>query len=129
MDVTDAIFRRDLAALEKLDSAVVNTRDGDGFTPLMVAVLEDGTDPSVVKVLIERGADVNAVEPGQRWTALHFAAQGQKEAIVRACSTRTRSWIPSTSSATRPSGADDVPLHAGLRRPAGVLERGAIPVG
>jgi ankyrin repeat protein len=84
MNIFDAITRRDLAALAGLDAAGANARDGDGFTPLMNAVLEDGTDPAIVRLLIERGADVNAAEPGQSWTALHFAARGQKEQIVRA---------------------------------------------
>merc|ERR1712098_90512 len=37
---------------------------------LMKAIMRD--DPNVVKILLERGADVNADSEG--WTAMHFAA-------------------------------------------------------
>jgi uncharacterized protein len=82
-EITQAVYRRDMAALRELSPAEANTRDQDGFTPLMQAVLAQDADPAVVKVLIDRGADVNASESLQGYTALHFAARDQKAALVR----------------------------------------------
>jgi ankyrin repeat protein len=83
-DILGAVYRKDFSALERLSPAEVNLRDQDGRTPLMHAVLADDADPAIVKLLIERGADVNLVDVDQKWSALHFAARDQKEAIVRA---------------------------------------------
>jgi ankyrin repeat protein len=55
--------------------------DADGRTPLMHAVLAG--DSGAVASLIDRGADVDAVDHDQRWTALHFAARDHNEAVAR----------------------------------------------
>ncbi|SRR5260370_33250700 len=83
-DVLMAIYRGNLKGLEKFTSEQLNARDQDGRTPLMHAVLAENADPALVKFLIARGADVNATDNDQRWTALHFAARDQKEEVVRA---------------------------------------------
>src|SRR5262249_23546145 len=64
--------------------ADVNALDEDGRSPLMHAVLAEDADPAVVRMLIERGAEVGASDSEEEWTALHFAARDQKEAVVRA---------------------------------------------
>ncbi len=80
-----AVYRKDYPALDaSLRSVDVNSRDAHGFAPLMHAVLAEDADPRMVAYLIEKGADANVAEDGQKWTALHFAARDQKEEIVRA---------------------------------------------
>jgi uncharacterized protein len=82
-EIESAVYRRDMAVLGELTREDVNLRDQDGRTPLMHAVLADDPDPAVVRLLVERGADVHAADSDQRWTALHFAARDQNEALVR----------------------------------------------
>src|SRR5262245_39477554 len=82
-EILGSVYRKDFSALERLSSAEVNLRDEDGRTPLMHAVLADDADPAIVKLLIQRGANVNLVDDGQEWSALHFASRDQKEPIVR----------------------------------------------
>jgi uncharacterized protein len=82
-EIAQAVYRRDMAALRKLSTADANLRDQDGFTPLMHAVLAQDADPAIVTVLIDRGADVNAADSHQGYTALHFAARDQNAALVR----------------------------------------------
>jgi len=82
-EILEAVYRKDLPRLEQATLAEVNASDQDGRTPIMHAVLAEHADPSIVKLLIARGADVNTRDKGQKWTALHFAARDQKEQIVR----------------------------------------------
>ena len=83
-DILVAVYRKDFSALERATRADLTALDQDGRSALMHAVLAEDADPAVVRVLIERGADVDAFDSGQKWTALHFAARDQKEAVVRA---------------------------------------------
>jgi ankyrin repeat protein len=82
-NILRAIYRKDFSTLERLSHADVNIKDQDGRTPLMHAVLAEDTEPAVVKLLVARGADVNATDAKQKWSPLHFAARDDKEAIVR----------------------------------------------
>ena len=83
-EILRAVYRKDMLAIEKLTPQSVNIRNGDGRTPLMHAILdEDGADPLVIKALINRGADVNAIDSIQKWTPLHFVARDQNVIIVR----------------------------------------------
>jgi uncharacterized protein len=82
-EIAQAVSRRDMAALRTLTPADANMRDQDGFTPLMHAVLAEDADPALVRLLIDRGAHVNAAESRQGYTALHFAARDQNTALVR----------------------------------------------
>lgn len=78
------IYRGDTAKLAGgLSAKNVDARDEDGRTPLMHAVLAERPNPEVIKLLVERGADVNAAD-NSGWTALHFAGQDQKAEVVRA---------------------------------------------
>ncbi len=82
-DILGAVYRKDVKALARLTPSTVNMTDQDGRTPLMHAILADDADPSIVHMLINHGANINASDSGQKWTALHFAARDQNEAIVR----------------------------------------------
>mmetsp|Transcript_6718 Transcript_6718/g.10615 ORF Transcript_6718/g.10615 Transcript_6718/m.10615 type:complete len:572 (+) Transcript_6718:560-2275(+) len=59
--------------------ALVNERDAQGLTPLMVAAKSVDADKEtlrrdkVVRLLLENGANVNARENRRGWTCLHFA--------------------------------------------------------
>jgi ankyrin repeat protein len=55
--------------------------DADGRTPLMLAVLAG--DPVAAASLVDAGADVDAADHEQKWTALHFAARDHHAALVR----------------------------------------------
>lgn len=81
----DEIFRAakegDAGAVSQLldaDPALLETEGKYGDRPLAVAAKHGHL--GVVKVLAERGADVDA--GGDYWTALHFAAKGGHEEIV-----------------------------------------------
>jgi ankyrin repeat protein len=80
--VLTAVYGRDIAVLSTLPLEDIQIKDEDGRTPLMHAILAENTDEGVVRMLVERGADVNTADTRQRWTALHFAARDQKTKIV-----------------------------------------------
>jgi len=78
------VYRLDYAALEdRLTRDLAAVRDEDDRTLLMHAVLADPASARMVELLVRRGVPVDACDRGQKWTALHFAARDQKEAIVR----------------------------------------------
>ncbi|MFE2124254.1 ankyrin repeat domain-containing protein [Rhodococcus aetherivorans] len=82
-EIVRAVYRKDVMVLDSVTPEEVNLRDEDGRTPLMHAMLAEDTDPAIVALLIDRGADVDVADSDQKWTALHFAARDQNEAQVR----------------------------------------------
>jgi len=77
-----AVLRNDYEALDVLlKSADVDSRDADGRTPLMYAILAEDPDLKMIDYLLNHGADVNAAEQAG-WTPLHFAARDRKREIV-----------------------------------------------
>ena len=78
-------FWRDATSIDvqrELDAgAEVNIRDGRGETPLYKAVLWNPT-PSVVELLLDRGADVDAAERRFGWRPLHMAARKGDRIVV-----------------------------------------------
>ena len=81
-DILRAVYRNDLAALATAGADALKQTDSDGRTPLMHAVLSSSADAAVVRILLDRGADANAREPGRQWTVLHFAVQNSQAALV-----------------------------------------------
>jgi ankyrin repeat protein len=78
-----AVFRKDYRALDQLlRSEDIDSRDEDGRTPLMYAILAEDADPVMIEYLIQQGANVTTTEQ-QGWTPLHFAARDQKFEIVK----------------------------------------------
>lgn len=78
-----AVRRNDAAAVKKLiaEGVDVSELDDNEDAPLVMAAYEGHTD--IVKLLLEAGADVTAVDPGMRATALHAAAYaGRTEAAA-----------------------------------------------
>jgi ankyrin repeat protein len=69
-----AVQRNDRAAVEALiaQGADVNEPDKSGDMPLIMAAYQGYTE--IVRLLLESGADVSAVDPGMKATALHAAA-------------------------------------------------------
>ncbi|MDF2433864.1 MAG: uncharacterized protein JWP44_3495 [Mucilaginibacter sp.] len=82
-EILGAVYRKELNILEKLTPKSANIKDEDGRTLLMHAILAEDADPFIVKLLIDKGSDVNIHESGERWTSLHFAARDQNEPVVR----------------------------------------------
>jgi ankyrin repeat protein len=82
-EIVGAVYRKDYKTLDGLVPEHVNDTDQEGRPPLMHAILAEDVDPIMVKYLIDHGADINAFDKGEQWTALHFAARGQDEAIAR----------------------------------------------
>jgi uncharacterized protein len=77
----DAVIRNDAAAVKKLIAQGVNVSelDDNQDAPLVMAAYKGYTE--IVKLLLEAGADVTAVDPGMKATALHAAAYaGRAEA-------------------------------------------------
>jgi ankyrin repeat protein len=83
-EIIGAVYRRDYTALDELTPDEVNASDEDGRSLLMHAVLAMPPDPSVVKLLIDRGADVNAADGLHKSTSLHFAASFGRHDLVTA---------------------------------------------
>ena len=82
-DILGSVYRKDRAVLEQLTPVELEARDSDGRTPLMHAILAEDADAAIVQLLIDRGADANVYDLGERWTPLHFAARDQNASIVR----------------------------------------------
>jgi uncharacterized protein len=81
--ILGAVYRKDFEVLKTLISENVDQTDDDGRTPLMHAILAEDVDPKIIRLLIAHGADINAFDSQQKWTALHFAARDQNEKIVQ----------------------------------------------
>lgn len=75
-----AVKNNDVAGVKKLIQGGVNVDELDhGDAPLVMAAYEGHNE--IVKMLLEAGADVTAVDPGMKATALHAAAYaGRTEA-------------------------------------------------
>jgi len=70
----EAVRRNDVAATQRLinEGANVDELEPNGDAPLVIAAYLGHT--AVVRLLLEAGADVKAVDPGMQATALHAAA-------------------------------------------------------
>jgi ankyrin repeat protein len=76
-----AVKSNDVAHVKELiqQGANVNALDDNGDAPLVMAAYEGHNE--ILKLLLEAGADVSAVDPGMKATALHAAAYaGRTEA-------------------------------------------------
>jgi ankyrin repeat protein len=77
----NAVRKNDVARVRQLieQGANVNELDANGDAPLVIAAFEGFTE--ITRMLLEAGADVTAVDPGMKATALHAAAYaGRTEA-------------------------------------------------
>jgi uncharacterized protein len=81
-DILRGVYRKDRAMLERLTPGELAILDSEGRTPLIHAILAEDADVTIVQLLIDRGADVNVHDTGQKWTPLHFAARDQSAPIV-----------------------------------------------
>ena len=65
-------------ALLEADRTLINARDSDASTPLHCAAWKGHVE--VVKLLLEYGADIQAINENSHWgdTALHAAAHGNQ---------------------------------------------------
>jgi ankyrin repeat protein len=84
--VIKLVYRKDFDGLRRAiaHEANLNAVDEDGRTLLMHAVLATDADSAMVRFLVANGANPNAADAVQQWTALHFAARDQKLLVVQA---------------------------------------------
>lgn len=84
MPLIKYIYQKDYAALKRAvsDGVDLNIADMDGRTAIIHAVLDENADSKMVQFLIQNGANPNIKDKEQNWTALHFAASGQKLEVV-----------------------------------------------
>lgn len=128
MDATDLLKACAAGDVEKaragLDAGLdVNLRSAKGMTPLMAAVWT-GDHDEVVRLLLERGADLAAVQPSSGWSALTFAAVNGRS--------RSLALLSADPRARRLAKSDWKALHYAVqyRSPDGVralLALGAAP--
>lgn len=80
----DAVYRKDHREVRRVlgEGFDIDSRDADGRTALMHAVLDSEPDVKLIESLIESGADVDAQDKGQRWSSLHFAARDHKNPVA-----------------------------------------------
>ncbi|WP_234648435.1 ankyrin repeat domain-containing protein [Dyadobacter sp. CY356] len=77
----NAINKNDISLVERLiqNGADIDELDEKKDSPLVIAAYKGYNQ--IVKILLEKGADVSAVDPGMKATALHAAAYaGRTEA-------------------------------------------------
>lgn len=81
--VMKAVQKNDVAAIDKLiaGGANVNELDPNGDAPLVMAAYLGHAD--IVRKLLEAGADVKAVDPSMKATALHAAAYAGRTEAAR----------------------------------------------
>ena len=79
----NAIQKNDAALVRQLiaQGVDVNELDASQDAPLVMAAYKGYAD--IVKLLLEAGADVTAVDPGMKATALHAAAYAGRAAAAR----------------------------------------------
>jgi uncharacterized protein len=78
----NAVRSNDAAAVKRLIAQGVNVSesDGNGDAPLVIGAYKGYTE--ITRLLLEAGADITAVDPGMKATALHAAAYaGRTEAV------------------------------------------------
>jgi ankyrin repeat protein len=79
----EAAIRGDVAGAKLLldKGAEVNAADHRGFTALLLAAQYDGDSPELVRLLLSRGADLNAVAEGE--TALSLASKRGETEVTK----------------------------------------------
>jgi uncharacterized protein len=79
----EAVQRNDAAAVKNLIASGVNVSELDAHrdAPLVMAAYLGHTE--IVRMLLEAGADVKAVDPGMQATALHAAAYAGRTDAAR----------------------------------------------
>jgi uncharacterized protein len=83
LDVFEAAALGDVARLRTLlaeDHELVKAQSSDGFTPLHLACFF--SQPEAAALLLQQGADANAVSPG-RIAVIHSAAASRSAAMVK----------------------------------------------
>ncbi|MDG4548853.1 MAG: ankyrin repeat domain-containing protein [Candidatus Contendobacter sp.] len=79
----NAVKRNDLTRVKELigQGADIDAPDASGDVPLIMAAYQGHTE--IVQALLEAGADVTAVDPGMKATALHAAAYAGRTGAAR----------------------------------------------
>src|SRR4051812_36600598 len=82
-ELMDAVRANDAKAVERLIARGANVSELDAHSdaPLVMAAYLGQTD--IVRLLLEAGADITAVDPGMKATALHAAAYAGRTEAAR----------------------------------------------
>ena len=82
-ELMKAVKKNDVAAVQRLiaDGADVNRLESNGDAPLVMAAYLGHTE--IVKALLDAGANVKAVDPSMKATALHAAAYAGRTEAAR----------------------------------------------
>lgn len=75
-----------------LSGAYVNTRSGDGKTPLMVAVRHN-SDPEIIKLLLRNGAKTDMRDEKGRTALMYAAGHSYPQSPSTSCSRREAGWM------------------------------------
>ena len=83
-DFIKAVYRKDLSKMMDMlsDGFDINTKDADGRTALMHAVLDSEPDIETIKFIFKNSCDINSRDRSQKWSALHFGARDNKKEVV-----------------------------------------------
>eukprot|EP00008_Paramoeba_atlantica_P015586 CAMPEP_0201475548 /NCGR_PEP_ID=MMETSP0151_2-20130828/956_1 /ASSEMBLY_ACC=CAM_ASM_000257 /TAXON_ID=200890 /ORGANISM="Paramoeba atlantica, Strain 621/1 / CCAP 1560/9" /LENGTH=185 /DNA_ID=CAMNT_0047855669 /DNA_START=120 /DNA_END=677 /DNA_ORIENTATION=+ len=79
-----AAFKGDSKTINEIlaeDKSAASSPGFDGLTPLMYAAWKGHED--CAKILLSNGAEIDALFPGNNWTALHFAAAHGRVELLR----------------------------------------------
>ncbi len=115
-DIFDAVKKNDTALVKSLlekEASLANAKDESGRTPLHWAVRSNPINIELMKLLIDKGADVNAADSGKS-IPLHRVAASRVE--VRGCKEAAELLIASGSNINAENTLGSSPLSSAMGR-------------
>jgi len=125
LDVFEAAALGDVARLRTLlanDPCQVNAPSGDGFTPLHLSCFF--SQPEAAELLVQHGADANAVSPS-RIAVIHSAAASRSAAMVKLV--LQAGAHPNLQQQGGYTALHEAAMHNSAERARALLEAGADP--
>ncbi len=125
LDIFEAAALGDVPRLNKLlinDPELVNTRGGDGFTPLHLACFFGQLEAA--DTLVRHGADTNAVSPS-RIAVIHSAAASRNAALLKLVLDAGAN--PNSQQQRGYTALHEAAMHNSVERAQALLDAGADP--